>query len=322
MRIIDHRDTESWGPDGEAYRQKQADLIKQGRIKDAIQMDIDDIRSKFPDGRYEPGLQQIEQYIKTIKLEKLTEFLLGYNDQQPEAIHLLDHTDDITFDNNLQLQAAMTGAIAYDKLLTQDGTTTFRDGFYTANYDTETETLTIDHALKGQLMIWNKDLNALVLNQYVSDNDAKHYDGLRQAFNQGKQIEQTPDFKVYDLNNPPQHDLNFTRALETAEEALSWANHSKNYGDNPADNTKFYQPKGYTYQSDQNTDVLTVSAGDQDSPLLVWNQRQGILVTNGLTAQDAQFITVEHPQQREQSWQRFEEKQALQAMEVDQGLAK
>jgi DNA repair exonuclease SbcCD ATPase subunit len=75
MRGIDHKDTESYGSgqDSELYRLKQSDLISQGRIREAIQMDIDDIRAKFPDGRYEPGLRQLEQYIERIKIEELVQ---------------------------------------------------------------------------------------------------------------------------------------------------------------------------------------------------------------------------------------------------------
>jgi RHS repeat-associated protein len=49
MKKADHRKTASWGSSkaAQAYRQKQADLIKRGKLRKAIQMDIDDIRKKF-----------------------------------------------------------------------------------------------------------------------------------------------------------------------------------------------------------------------------------------------------------------------------------
>jgi hypothetical protein len=49
METSDHRRTASWGSSkaAQAYRKRQADLIRQGKVRDAIQMDIDDIRSKF-----------------------------------------------------------------------------------------------------------------------------------------------------------------------------------------------------------------------------------------------------------------------------------
>jgi hypothetical protein len=48
-----HKQTASWGNsrDARAYRNAQQELIDQGRIDDAIQMDIDDVTSKF-DNKY------------------------------------------------------------------------------------------------------------------------------------------------------------------------------------------------------------------------------------------------------------------------------
>lgn len=47
MDKADHQKTASWGRSKSAqkYRQKQNDLIDQGKMDDAIQMDIDDVRS-------------------------------------------------------------------------------------------------------------------------------------------------------------------------------------------------------------------------------------------------------------------------------------
>ena len=49
MSVGDHRKTASWGPykKARAYRQRQKDLVDAGHLDDAIQMDIDDIQSKF-----------------------------------------------------------------------------------------------------------------------------------------------------------------------------------------------------------------------------------------------------------------------------------
>lgn len=46
----DHRRTASYGSsdDAMAYRNKQKELIDKGKFKEAIQMDFDDIKSKFP----------------------------------------------------------------------------------------------------------------------------------------------------------------------------------------------------------------------------------------------------------------------------------
>ena len=49
MDAADHRMTASWGPSKSAitYREQQAMLIANGDMHAAIQMDIDDIHSKF-----------------------------------------------------------------------------------------------------------------------------------------------------------------------------------------------------------------------------------------------------------------------------------
>lgn len=60
METVDHRRTASWGNSkaAQVYRQRQADLIMQGRLRDAIQMDIDDIRSKF-DSKYDQHISEM-----------------------------------------------------------------------------------------------------------------------------------------------------------------------------------------------------------------------------------------------------------------------
>ena len=49
MKIADHKKTASWGSSAEAkaYREKQAQLIKDGKFDEAQKMDIQDVRSKF-----------------------------------------------------------------------------------------------------------------------------------------------------------------------------------------------------------------------------------------------------------------------------------
>jgi hypothetical protein len=60
MDEADHVATSSWGRgDGpEAWRATQADLISQGRADEAMQMDIDDVVSRFP-GKYNNAIGQM-----------------------------------------------------------------------------------------------------------------------------------------------------------------------------------------------------------------------------------------------------------------------
>jgi RHS repeat-associated protein len=60
MEKRDHRKTASWGSSkaAEVHRLKQADLIKRGKLREAIQMDIDDIRSKFGN-KYDANIQDM-----------------------------------------------------------------------------------------------------------------------------------------------------------------------------------------------------------------------------------------------------------------------
>ena len=68
MTKEDHRNTASWGnsKEAKAYQQAQADLIKEGKYQEAIQMDIDDISNKFDDGRYDEAIEQMKMYAKEI----------------------------------------------------------------------------------------------------------------------------------------------------------------------------------------------------------------------------------------------------------------
>ena len=60
MEKADHRRTASWGNSKAAreYRARQKKLIDQGKWREAIQMDIDDIRAKFGD-KYDQNIQQM-----------------------------------------------------------------------------------------------------------------------------------------------------------------------------------------------------------------------------------------------------------------------
>jgi len=60
MEKPDHKKTASWGSgkEAQAYRRRQADLIKQGKLREAIQMDIDDIRAKFG-SKYDENIRQM-----------------------------------------------------------------------------------------------------------------------------------------------------------------------------------------------------------------------------------------------------------------------
>ena len=63
MEKADHRETASCGNSKEAreYRAKQGELIQNGDFKGAMQMDIDDIRSKFGD-KYDDAIKQAVEY--------------------------------------------------------------------------------------------------------------------------------------------------------------------------------------------------------------------------------------------------------------------
>ena len=67
MTKEDHHNTASWGRSREAadYRNAQKALIEQGKYKEAIQMDINDIRNKFGN-KYDEGIKQMIEYAKQI----------------------------------------------------------------------------------------------------------------------------------------------------------------------------------------------------------------------------------------------------------------
>lgn len=70
MEKEDHRQTASWGNSNEAreYRAKQKELIDEGKFREAIQMDIDDIHDKFGD-KYDGAIQEMEDYVDDLEKE-------------------------------------------------------------------------------------------------------------------------------------------------------------------------------------------------------------------------------------------------------------
>ena len=70
METPDHRQTGSWGSSGEAkaYRHRQKELVEQGKFKEAQQMDIDDVRSKFGD-KYDQGIGEMLDYTDGLDLD-------------------------------------------------------------------------------------------------------------------------------------------------------------------------------------------------------------------------------------------------------------
>lgn len=65
MEANDHRRTASWGYSKEAidFREQQHKFMQDGNFKKAMQMDIDDIRSKF-ENKYDDGIKQATNYAK------------------------------------------------------------------------------------------------------------------------------------------------------------------------------------------------------------------------------------------------------------------
>lgn len=65
----DHRKTASWGMATEAknYRAQQADLISEGKFKEALKLDIDDLRNpdKFEPGKYDKAIQEMLDYAES-----------------------------------------------------------------------------------------------------------------------------------------------------------------------------------------------------------------------------------------------------------------
>ncbi|CAG67838.1 MULTISPECIES: hypothetical protein [Acinetobacter] len=67
MEPADHRETASYGNSDAAkkYREKQQELLNQGRLQEAVDMDIHDIRSKFGD-KYDQHILEMQKYIDTL----------------------------------------------------------------------------------------------------------------------------------------------------------------------------------------------------------------------------------------------------------------
>jgi hypothetical protein len=65
METLDHYQTGSRGsgPDAVEFREIEAGLLEQGDVAGAIQMNIDDVRNSFPNGKYE---QNIQQYLQSL----------------------------------------------------------------------------------------------------------------------------------------------------------------------------------------------------------------------------------------------------------------
>ena len=71
MEKSDHKLTASCGNSREAreYQAKQKELIDNGKFREAVQMDIDDIKSKFGD-KYDKSIEQMKAYVDKLESEK------------------------------------------------------------------------------------------------------------------------------------------------------------------------------------------------------------------------------------------------------------
>lgn len=67
----DHHLTASWGASADAmkYKQTQKELIENGHFLEALQMDIDDIKTKFPDGKYDEAINEMMEYVNKLVKE-------------------------------------------------------------------------------------------------------------------------------------------------------------------------------------------------------------------------------------------------------------
>lgn len=70
MEKADHRQTASCGSTKEAreYQAAQKDLIEQGQFREALQMDMDDIRDKFGD-KYDSAISEMLSYVDKLESE-------------------------------------------------------------------------------------------------------------------------------------------------------------------------------------------------------------------------------------------------------------
>ena len=69
MEYEDHQQTASCGNSREAqeYRARQQELIEKGNFREAMQMDIDDIKSKFGD-KYDEAISQMLTYVDELEI--------------------------------------------------------------------------------------------------------------------------------------------------------------------------------------------------------------------------------------------------------------
>jgi filamentous hemagglutinin len=67
MDPLDHQKTASNGNGAKAkeYRAKQKQLLNEGKLEDALQMDIDDIRSNFGN-KYDDAIKEMQDYARTL----------------------------------------------------------------------------------------------------------------------------------------------------------------------------------------------------------------------------------------------------------------
>lgn len=70
MEKEDHRQTASYGSSREAreYRAVQKELIEQGKFREAVEMDISDIREKFGN-KYDTAIAEMLDYVKKLEME-------------------------------------------------------------------------------------------------------------------------------------------------------------------------------------------------------------------------------------------------------------
>lgn len=70
MEKDDHRQTASCGNSREAreYRERQRELIEQGKFREALQMDIDDLHEKFGD-KYDDAIAEMLEYVDQLEKE-------------------------------------------------------------------------------------------------------------------------------------------------------------------------------------------------------------------------------------------------------------
>lgn len=70
MEKADHRQTASCGSSREAreYQATQKDLIENGRFRDAVQMDINDIKDKFG-SKYDGAISEMLTYVDRLEME-------------------------------------------------------------------------------------------------------------------------------------------------------------------------------------------------------------------------------------------------------------